>query len=268
MFKITYDAMRHALSGLAPLAWILASLVAVPYATAADNTWRYEFTPYVWAAGMDGTIRINNRPDAGLGVEQSFSDIMEKLDFGLMGAFEARKERWGILLDGVYFKVSDEGGVSGPLGFTSLAGNATVTQQLYALAGAYRLTERSGLVDVIGGLRYNSVKWDVTINASVPVVSVAARRFAQTEHWVDPYIGARIQYPLGKRWSLTGYADIGGFGLGSDLSWQAMAGTNYAFNPNLIGKIGYRIVYNKYSNDDFNYDMTSAGFYLGLGFRW
>jgi len=60
---------------------------------------------------------------------------------------------------------------------------------------------------------------------------------------------ARIQYPLGDRWSLAGYADIGGFGLGSDLSWQAMAGANYAFNPDLIGKVGYRIVYNKYRKD-------------------
>lgn len=147
-----------------------------------DGVWKYEFTPYVWAAGLDGTIRIKDKPSAGLAVDQSFSDVLKKLDFGLMGAFEARHDRWALLLDGVYFRVSDKGGLSGPLGFTSLEGKATVTQQLYALAGAYRVHEGPQVVDVIGGLRYNSVKWDVNVTATVPVIPVASSRFAQTKH--------------------------------------------------------------------------------------
>jgi opacity protein-like surface antigen len=94
------------------------------------------------------------------------------------------------------------------------------------------------------------------------------RRINTTERWVDPYFGARVQQALGKRWSLVGYADIGGYGIGSDLSWQLLAGANYAFKPNLVGKLGYRHVQNDYEEDGFLYDMASAGFYLGLGVRW
>lgn len=230
--------------------------------------WQYEFTPYIWAAGLDGTIRINDKPAAGLGVEQSFSDILKVLDFGLMGAFEARKDRWALLFDGVYFRVSDKGGLSGPLGFTSLQGKAKVTQQLYAIAGAYRLTEGSEQVDVIGGVRYNSVKWDVNITASVPVLGPASSQFTQTRDWLDPYIGVRLQQPMGERWSVVGYVDVGGFGAGSDLTWQALLGANYTFSESMTGKIGYRHVYNDYDKDGFRYDMATSGIYAGLGIRW
>lgn len=185
-----------------------------------------------------------------------------------MGAFEARKDRWALLLDAVYLKLSDKGGVTGPLGFSSIDGQAEVTQQLYALAGAYRVTEGTRAVDVVGGLRYNSVKWDVNITASVPVVPVGARRFAETKRWVDPYLGVRLRQPMSERWSLGAYADVGGFGLGSGLSWQAIVGADYAFTPRVSGKIGYRHVYNDYDDDGFTFDVASSGIYAGVGLRW
>jgi opacity protein-like surface antigen len=247
-----------------------AALIAPAAAAQAGEGggWQYEVTPYLWAAGLDGTIRIDNRPQAGLGVQQTFSDVLERLDFGFMGAIEARNGRWGILFDGLYFRVKDVGSVSGRLGFTSLTGRGTVTQQQYSLAGAYRVSDGPRLVDVIGGLRLNSVSWDVTIDASVPVVPVAGRQFEQSKRWTDPFIGARVQLPLGDRWTLVGYGDIGGFGVGSDLSWQALIGANYAFTPTIIGKVGYRHVSVDYDKRDFTYDMASSGPYLGLGIRW
>jgi len=241
----------------------------VPGAQAGGGVnWQYEVTPYIWAAGLDGTIRIDNRPQAGVGVQQSFSDVLERLDFGFMGAIEARNGRWAILFDGAYLRVKDEGSMSGRLGFTSLAGRGTVTQQVYALSGAYRIADGPQTIDVIGGLRYNSVSWDVAIDASVPVIPVSGRQFEQSKSWTDPFIGARVQLPLGDRWTLVGYGDIGGFGVGSDLSWQALIGANYAFTPTIIGKVGYRHISVNYDKRDFTYDVASSGPYLGLGIRW
>jgi len=248
--------------------------VALGLATAAvlaedESAWRYEFTPYAWAAGLDGTIGFSDRRADGIKVDQSFSDIMDRLDLGLMGAFEARNGRWAMLLDGVYFRVSDRGAVSGREEQIELSGDASVTQQLYALAGAYRVKDDpSQLVDVVGGVRYNSVKWNVKVSLSAPGLADLDRRFAKTESWVDPYFGLRLKQALGDRWSLLAYGDIGGFGLGSDLSWQVIGGAGYAFKPNLVGKFGYRHVDNDYDEDGFSYDMASSGFYLGLGILW
>ena len=155
----------------------------------------------------------------------------------------------------MYFRVADEGK------FDGLNTKATVTQQLYAVAGAYRVNEGPHVVDVIGGLRYNSVKWDVES-------TVQALNFKETKDWLDPYIGVRVQHPLGDRLTVEGYADVGGFGVGSDLSWQASAGINYSFTPSMTGKFGYRHVDNDYSEDGFTYDMASSGIYAGLGIRW
>lgn len=245
---------------------VLAALALPAMAQESTDGWQYELTPYVWGAGMSGTIKVNNKPEAGLAVEQSFSDVFKMLEFALMGSFEARNGRYGLLADAVYFKVSDEGSVTGPLGFVSLDANAEITQQMYSLGGAYRLMEGGSPLDVVGGLRYTSVRWDVAIAASEPIV--ATRRFRKNNDWIDPYIGVRLQHPLDDHWSLVGYADIGGFGIGSDLALQALTGVNYAFKSTLIGKFGLRYTSADYKSDDFKYDMSNAGFYLGLGFRW
>jgi opacity protein-like surface antigen len=237
---------------------------------AGRDSWQVEFTPYVWGAGMSGKVRLNDRPQAGLTVEQSFSDVLKVLDFALMGAFEARKDRWAVLADGVYFKVSDKGSVTGALGFSSLAAQATITQQMYALAGAYRVSDgvTPTPVDVVGGLRAMSVKWDVGITASVPVLPLPLARFVQTKDWIDPFVGVRVQHRLDDRWSLVGYADIGGFGVGSKFSVQTLLGANYVFNPQFTGKFGYRYISNDYDKSGFKYDMANSGLLLGLGIRW
>ena len=57
---------------------------------------------------------------------------------------------------------------------------------------------------------------------------------------MDPYVGVRVQYPIAERWTLVGYADVGGFGVGSEFTWQAAAGINYEFSKSIAGKFGYR----------------------------
>ncbi|MCK7577560.1 MAG: hypothetical protein MZV65_18315 [Chromatiales bacterium] len=40
----------------------------------------------------------------------------------------------------------------------------------------------------------------------------------------DPVIGIRVIAPFAEHWSFVGYADIGGFGMGSDITYQVIAG--------------------------------------------
>jgi opacity protein-like surface antigen len=254
----------------AVLCCLLSSLPAQAESGAGEGSreWSFEVTPYLWATGLDGTLAVTSRPQAGIAVEQSFSDLFKILDFAAAGSFEARHGRWGVLFDAVYFRVSDTASVTGPRGFVTLAADGMITQQMYTLLASYRVSDGSSQVDLFGGLRYASVQGDVELQATLPQLPLAGRSFGQKEHWVDPIIGARIRQPLGERWTLVGYADIGGFGVGSDLSWQLMAGANYAFSPDVIGKLGYRVVAFDYSEASFAYDIRFAGPYLGLGFRW
>jgi opacity protein-like surface antigen len=136
-----------------------------------------------------------------------------------------------------------------------------------AAAVAYRVGEGPEPLDVIGGLRYARIQADAEIDGSF---------FAQTESvdasasksWVDPYIGLRVQHPIGERWTLVGYADVGGFGIGSDFTWQAALGANYEFSKTFAGKIGYRYISVDYDKDGFRYAMANSGLYLGVGIRF
>ncbi len=45
---------------------------------------------------------------------------------------------------------------------------------------------------------------------------------------------------LNDRLSLTGYGDIGGFGVGSDFTWQAIAALDWRVSEKSSASVGYR----------------------------
>lgn len=257
---------------------LVAGMLALVHGTAAiaqstttqAGGWQYEFTPYLWAAGMKGDTQTGTLPKVS--VDAGFDDILDVLDFGVMGAFEARKGRWGMLFDAVYMKLSDAATASrtgpGPIGAT-LTANANVEMKQTVLAGAaaYRAVEGGSPVDLIGGLRYNRIEVNADINASLFALTGTVARSGK-EDWFDPYVGVRIQHPVGDRWKLVGYADIGGFGVGSDVTWQVMAGASYDFSKTVAGKFGYRAYYADYDKNGFLYDIRNEGLYVGIGIRF
>jgi len=255
---------------------ILAALGLAPataHAQAAASPgggWSFEFMPYLWGAAMSGEVGAGPLPT--MHVDMSFSDIMDNLDAGLMGAFEARKGRWGLLFDAIYMKLAHSATASrtgaGPIGATATASaELEMAQTLYAAAVAYRAIEGRTPIDLIGGLRYAKVEADARIDGSFFAQTGTVTRSGEKD-WVDPYVGVRAQYPIAERWTLVGYADVGGFGVGSELSWQAIAGVNYEFSKTVAGKFGYRYMSVDYDNDGFRYNMANSGLYLGAGIRF
>jgi len=255
---------------------IVAALGATPTvaqaqaAASSGGGWTFEFTPYLWGAGMSGEVGAGALPT--MNVDMSFSDILDNLDAGLMGAFEARNGRWGLLFDAIYMKLAHSATASrtgsGPIGATATASaELEITQTVYAAAVAYRAIEGRTPLDVIGGARYAKLTVDAQIDGSFYAQTGTVAASAE-KSWVDPYIGVRVQHPIAERWTLVGYADVGGFGVGSDFTWQALAGVNYEFSKAIAGKFGYRYLYVDYDKDGFRYDMANSGLYLGAGIRF
>jgi hypothetical protein len=232
------------------------------------HAWRLEITPYAWAAGWSGTVRVADVPQIGLGIRQSFGDVWKVLDYAVSGSVEVGRDRWGGLLDVTYVDVSDEGTVAGALGFNVLAGNGSASQQTYALAATYRAVEGESPVDLLAGLRLNSIRWDIDVLLSVPVLPALDRRLSEDQRWVDPFLGARLRQPIHEKASLVGYLDVGGFGIGSRLAWRGMVEAEYAFNRALAGKLGYRYLSIDHESDGLVWDLASGGVSLGLGLRW
>ena len=245
--------------------WMLpAALAAGVIDTASAQgspEWQFEATPYLWSAAMRGDTQAGNLPLTH--VDMSFGDILQNLDAGFMGAFEARKGRWGFLLDAIYMKVSDAAtSTQGPL---TVGADATVKQWMYAGAVAYRASDGPTMIDLIGGARYSKLRVKAVIDASLFGLAGRTERTAN-KSWTDGYVGIRVQAPIADRWTLVGYGDVGGGG--SDSTWQAAIGAQYAYSKDVAIKFGYRYLSVDYNKGGFLYDMDSAGLYVGAGFRF
>ncbi|MBC7779394.1 MAG: outer membrane beta-barrel protein [Proteobacteria bacterium] len=251
------------------------ALAAAPCAHAQSNApvtdpWSFEVTPYLWAAGLKGDTQIGTLPSTS--VDVGFDDILSNLDFAAMGAFEARKGRWGFLFDGMYIKLSTSGTARrtgpGPVGATLTASaNLDLEQTTLTAAAAYRILEGPTKLDVLGGVRYTNVNIEADIVATLFGATGIANRNGSRD-WFDPIVGVRVNHRIADRWSLTGYADIGGFGAGSEFTWQVIAGVDYAISRSMSVKAGYRILNVDYDKDNVVYDMQTSGIYLGLGIRF
>ena len=67
-----------------------------------------------------------------------------------------------------------------------------------------------------------------------------------TKSWIDPIVGARVKAPTGKGWSIEGYGDVGGFGIGSDLTWCLTGRVNWQVSRSIGIGAGYRVLYQDY----------------------
>jgi len=260
--------MRHLKSRLCVL--VLACVGFAPLSHAADDGWQFEITPYLLAAGLDGTVGLRG---VTADVDASFSDILDNLDQGFMALFTARRGPWTLGFEAVYMKIEDEEttSVSGPFGQVAASGALSVTNSLYVYQGSvgYRVLDDTVKMDLIGAVRYTRLDLDLKVQRATdpgivfPGGTTAARG---SESWTDLVAGVNAVVPLNNQWSLVGYADIGAGG--SDLTYQVIAGANWAFSDTLAAKFGYRVLSWDYEDGGTVWDMTASGPYLGLGIRF
>ena len=234
------------------------------------KTWQFEFTPYLFAAGLNGKTGMNR---VTADVDMSFDDILNNLDSAFMGLFEVRKGPWSFGIEGVYFKLNNEKTSSwqGPQGDTGSGTlEATMTEQIYQLSAGYRLADDRVKVDLMGAARATllDTELNLIVTTGSSLLPDGSYSTSASKSWWDPVMGVRVLVPLAEKWTAVGYADIGGFGVGSDLTYQLLAGVNWQFSRVVSAKIGYRYLYQDYEDDDFVWDMTASGFYLGFGFRF
>lgn len=253
-------------------AWVALTAFASSAFAAEDDEqrWQFEVTPYLFVAGLDGTTGLRG---VTADIKVPFDRLFDHLDGAFMGVFEARRGNWLFAFDAMYFRLDDEASRSwqGPGGIGNATGEleTTVKQQIYQPSLGYRVVDGQTKFDVIGATRYTQI--DTELNLVVTTGGLlpgGTRSVDGSESWWDPVIGARITVPFAEHWSMVGYVDAGGFGVGSDVTYQALAGVNWQFASNFSAKAGYRYLYQDFEHDGFVWDMALEGFYLGLGIRF
>lgn len=233
--------------------WCLHGVVAAQ--AQADDNWRFQLTPYVWMSGLDGHIRpFQGAPTAD--VDKSFSDILKNLDAAFFLTGTARKGPWVLHADVSYASTSDAAQL--PLG---LSANARVRQSSVTLTGGrnWQPTPHASL-DLLGGVRL----WDIKATVQVPGVASAQ----STTFFADPVIALRWRQDLAPRWSTLVYADVGGFGVGSDFTGQLMASINYQWQENWYLSLGYRHLRVNYRHEGRRLDFGQTGPLIGATYQF
>jgi len=126
-----------------------------------------------------------------------------------------------------------------------------------ALALEYRLIEQPKFtLDVFGGARvlHAGMGLDVAAGAVLPALGGG-----QDKTWLDPIVGAKFHYKLAERWGFHGYGDIGGFGFGSDLTYQLTGTVSYSFNEHVMLQAGYCLFDVEFEDGSFEFDATLHG---------
>jgi len=254
--------MRHSrmLTGLATMLPI--ALSAAPMAGAQEQAtpsagWRFVFAPYVWGAGISGTVGIADRT---ADMDLSAADVIDHVDVSVMFSTEVRYYSLGFILDGFYIKLTDDAALpEAPL----TSARVEEEQGMAQLAVSYAiLPQPQGGLDLLGGIRY----WHTrsTIGFFAGDSSVVNPHGVQ--QWVDGLLGARYRGQLGARWPIRLLGDVGTGG--SSFTWEALGtlGLEFAQCCGING--GYRYLHYDYERNGDTEDLGMGGPLVGLTFRF
>ena len=226
--------------------------------TTSSEEWEFTVTPYVFFAGLKGTIGVQGQTAS---VNARFPDIFRNLDFALMGTFEARKGNWLILTDAMYMSLSGKRVTPSPF-FSDI--DVEVKETIIDPEIGYRVVKRErGSIDLLAGVRIWHVKPHLTFQPRIlPLVDVE-----ESKNWADPVIGARGTANLSPRVFVTGRFDVGGFGVGSDFTGQAFGGAGFQVKPRIALVGGYRYLRADYVDEGFVFKTAMNGIVLGAKFK-
>lgn len=233
------------------------------YAESSDSNWQFRLSPYAWLAGQDGTVATFPRlPPADISID-FWDDVLGNINGALFLVGEARKDRFGMLLDIAYVHIESDGSMPGHY-FSSIV--STSKSWMISAAGSYRLAEKSrGSLDLIAGIRY----WSVDSTLELRAGTLPGRKVSNKEDWVDPLVGLKGLSAIGdSRFFVTGALAIGGFGAGSDFMWDASVNLGYRWTETFSTTIGYRYLDVDYEEDGFLYDIAQQGPLLGLSWEF
>jgi hypothetical protein len=145
-----------------------------------------------------------------------------------------------------------------------------VNQRVDDLAAALRAraAARTDALRAEAQSRIDGLKSKLAGDIAAALKSKLATSASLEERWLDPYVGIATRYNLSKACYLTGKADIGGFGLGSEITCQASCALGCQITRSIFIEAGYRYLYTDYNQGGFLYDVTQSGAQITAGIRF
>jgi hypothetical protein len=225
----------------------------------AKKKWEFATIGYFFLAGAYGKTAPRD-PLPLVDLDLSFGDVLKAFKFAFMGAAEARNDRVVFLGDLMWVHLGESQGLK--VRDVNLA-DVKIDAKTTAITGlgGYRVVNNGPVtVDLLAGGRLNGNKQEVHYHGLLRDLSGSV-----SKTWIDPIVAMRMNAPLGGKFNLSLYGDVGGFGIGSKLTWQGIATANYQINHKMAVGLGWRYFKINYKdNDGFLYDVAQSGPILTL----
>jgi len=270
-FKKSIEKQKNLVSRFHNLLFVaLIVLFSLPSMAQEDadkeKTWNFTAAPYLILPSMNGDVGLG---DQLVNVDASAGDIFESLEGGLMLFFEASNDKWVVNFDLLYMKL----GANGETPLLAREADVELKQLGLTFNGLYKV---NSWASVGLGFRINSIdqSFNIPLLAGPGQGEIApAIDRSMNNTWVDPLIVARVMTRFDdSSWRLGMLADIGGFGIGSDLAWQIYPFVGYQFSKLFEIDLAYRWLAMDYNTgngqDYFLYDMVISGPEIGLLFHF
>lgn len=239
-----------------------------PPLRAVHDPWRFEIAAYLWLPDIDGPVGaagIEGTIDWGI---DDWVDVIDDAGLAGIGSLEVGYGRFGAFFETYFYNLESRSQsllFNESVDLRRISADLGVSYTVYQREASTELAEPLR-VDVLGGLRYSSINIDVRLSPRLPIGSDLV--VSRTEEWVEPFIGARAVVPLSERWSLLGRLTLGGFDVGSRLTWDLMAAARYRVTSAVTVLGGYRIIdidYNRGSGlDEFLFDVQAQAPFIAL----
>lgn len=265
------------------------------------SQWQFSFTPYAWLPWISGDVVVKGRT---LDVAVDPAQIIDSLNWpdivpAWMSHAEARRGPLSLFNDIVWADLAGSEGFTrkfrGRLATATFGGDISVDYKLLIVeaGGAYAIWSRgsqgspgSTAFDLLAGARYWHQEVDVsadltaTVALSGPLDLTISRSRAIAKSgsvdWVDPFVGARLRQQLASGQEFVLRGDVGGFGAGSQFSWQAIATYNSPLceihGIPVDGYVGFRALAADFSQSSgrskFEWDNVIYGPVIGATMRF
>lgn len=241
--------------------WVIIALLNLFPLYGQEKTnlkWHYLAEVYLMFPNMSGNIQVAELTPVE--VDANVGDIFGHMKMGAMFYFEATNDNWAITSDLIYMKL----GQDITPGHIVTGGDITMKQTAWEIAGLKHITP--WLEAGLGG-RLVSLYTGLNIETNRET-----REGSASKTWLDPIIIVRSQGAIKDKWLLQFRGDIGGFGIGSDFSWQLQAYVGYRISKLFQTSIGYRYISIDYDDGEgserFKYDVDTYGMVVRFGFNF
>jgi hypothetical protein len=228
-----------------------------------EKDFSFAINPYIWTLGVGGFAGLPNTMEYSFNLK--FTDAVEDLQMAVMVGGRFQYKSVSMLYDVTYLRIKPElsipvtntgGYISGSSEFEEFVGD-------FGLGYRIPIKDKSVQLDCYGGVRVWSL--NNTINLKTPEGIEHSNSASKT--FVDPIIGAMVNFDFEKKWFTYLKGDIGGFGAASDFTSVFMWGIGYKFDEHWNTSFGIKSLYTNYDQEQIIWDVWQTGLLLTIGYR-